>query len=74
MQLRPVVVYLAAGCLVAVAGYDAVEATAEGFAGVADIRLSPRASLQVTDTWRPLKTRSPSPGKWRCEAAMKAVL
>ncbi len=52
VQHRPVTVYLSArGSGGQWRGYDAVETTAEGFVGVADVRLSPRTTLQVTDTW-----------------------
>jgi hypothetical protein len=32
-------------------GYDTVQTTSKGFIGIADVRLSSRTSLQVTDTW-----------------------
>jgi hypothetical protein len=51
-QARPVVVFLSSGRAGGRwRGYDAVRSTAEGFIGVANIPLSPRTSLQVTDTW-----------------------
>ncbi len=53
VQRRPVGVVLASGRITGRwHGYETVRPTIDGLSGVAEVRLSPRTSLLVVDTWR----------------------